>query len=146
VVASSRDTFQQLETGDFDTVVLDPLARETTTAGVCSRTSRPSQVSRTCLWWSTPEDLFEEGGDAPQEIRPSPSSSRAGPARRRSCSATLRFSCTGSRRSFPAEAERDPAQQGEEGEKMNGKKVLIVDDDVRNIFAVTSVLETHGLE
>ena len=29
---------------------------------------------------------------------------------------------------------------------MNGKKILIVDDDVRNIFAVTSVLETHGLD
>ena len=27
-----------------------------------------------------------------------------------------------------------------------GKKVLIVDDDVRNIFALTSVLEAHGME
>ena len=26
-----------------------------------------------------------------------------------------------------------------------GKKVLIVDDDVRNIFALTSVLEAHGM-
>jgi CheY-like chemotaxis protein len=28
----------------------------------------------------------------------------------------------------------------------NGKKVLIVDDDVRNVFALTSVLEANGME
>ena len=31
-------------------------------------------------------------------------------------------------------------------EVFKGKKVLIVDDDVRNVFALTSVLERHGME
>jgi CheY-like chemotaxis protein len=31
-------------------------------------------------------------------------------------------------------------------EVFNGKKVLIVDDDVRNVFALTSVLEANGME
>jgi len=31
-------------------------------------------------------------------------------------------------------------------EVFKGKKVLIVDDDVRNVFALTSVLEAHGME
>jgi HAMP domain-containing protein/signal transduction histidine kinase/DNA-binding response OmpR family regulator len=31
-------------------------------------------------------------------------------------------------------------------EQLAGKKILVVDDDLRNIFALTSVLEQHGLE
>jgi CheY-like chemotaxis protein len=31
-------------------------------------------------------------------------------------------------------------------EVFNGKKVLIVDDDVRNVFALTSVLEANGMD
>ncbi|MGH7844966.1 MAG: response regulator, partial [Candidatus Binatia bacterium] len=31
-------------------------------------------------------------------------------------------------------------------EALKGKKVLVVDDDVRNIFALTSLLEQHGIE
>src|SRR2546426_936690 len=31
-------------------------------------------------------------------------------------------------------------------EVFNGKKILIVDDDVRNVFALTSVLEANGME
>jgi CheY-like chemotaxis protein len=30
--------------------------------------------------------------------------------------------------------------------RLSGKKVLVVDDDVRNIFALTTVLEQHGLQ
>ncbi|WDF41759.1 HAMP domain-containing protein [Streptomyces sp. T12] len=45
---------------------------------------------------------------------------------------------------WPA-AEREAAPQAHRGIRFGGEKVLIVDDDIRNVFALTSVLEQHGL-
>jgi CheY-like chemotaxis protein len=41
------------------------------------------------------------------------------------------------------EPEGEP--QPHRGIRFGGQKVLIVDDDIRNVFALTSVLEQHGL-
>ncbi|MDT9694815.1 HAMP domain-containing protein [Streptomyces sp. P17] len=41
--------------------------------------------------------------------------------------------------------EQQPAPQVRRGIRFGGEKVLIVDDDIRNVFALTSVLEQHGL-
>ncbi|MET7608712.1 HAMP domain-containing protein [Streptomyces avermitilis] len=42
-------------------------------------------------------------------------------------------------------AQQEPAPQPRRGIRFDGEKVLIVDDDIRNVFALTSVLEQHGL-
>ncbi|MFJ7769253.1 HAMP domain-containing protein [Streptomyces sp. NPDC097107] len=42
-------------------------------------------------------------------------------------------------------AEQETAPQSGRGIRFGGQKVLIVDDDIRNVFALTSVLEQHGL-
>ncbi|MEV5439064.1 HAMP domain-containing protein [Streptomyces sp. NPDC052682] len=42
-------------------------------------------------------------------------------------------------------AEQEQAPQAHRGIRFGGQKVLIVDDDIRNVFALTSVLEQHGL-
>ncbi|MGV4987602.1 HAMP domain-containing protein [Streptomyces sp. NRAIS4] len=41
--------------------------------------------------------------------------------------------------------EQDDAPHPARGVRFGGQKVLIVDDDIRNVFALTSVLEQHGL-
>ncbi|CAL9578261.1 HAMP domain-containing protein [Streptomyces sp. enrichment culture] len=42
-------------------------------------------------------------------------------------------------------ADQESAPQPRGGIRFAGEKVLIVDDDIRNVFALTSVLEQHGL-
>ncbi|MGW1531745.1 HAMP domain-containing protein [Streptomyces aureus] len=42
-------------------------------------------------------------------------------------------------------APQDTTPQQGRGIRFEGEKVLIVDDDIRNVFALTSVLEQHGL-
>ena len=44
------------------------------------------------------------------------------------------------------QAESGAAQARRREVVFHGEKVLIVDDDVRNVFALTSVLEQHGLQ
>ncbi|MFH9177677.1 HAMP domain-containing protein [Streptomyces albogriseolus] len=43
------------------------------------------------------------------------------------------------------EQEPQTARTPRKGIRFGGQKVLIVDDDIRNVFALTSVLEQHGL-
>ncbi len=47
---------------------------------------------------------------------------------------------------LPAEKRRMLEQLHSAEAVFQGKKVLIVDDDVRNVFALASVLEAHGME
>jgi signal transduction histidine kinase/CheY-like chemotaxis protein/HAMP domain-containing protein len=45
-----------------------------------------------------------------------------------------------------SEAHRQALRgQAESGRELKGRKVMVVDDDVRNIFALTSLLEDHGM-
>ncbi len=46
---------------------------------------------------------------------------------------------------WPSVVEQQAAPRPNRGIRFGGQKVLIVDDDIRNVFALTSVLEQHGL-
>ncbi|GGO00984.1 histidine kinase [Microbispora rosea subsp. aerata] len=43
-------------------------------------------------------------------------------------------------------AEEETPEAGEIHSALAGRKVLIVDDDVRNVFALTTILELHGMQ
>jgi HAMP domain-containing protein/CheY-like chemotaxis protein/signal transduction histidine kinase len=47
---------------------------------------------------------------------------------------------------LPPRARAALAQRNEKEFELAAKKVLVVDDDMRNIFALTSVLENHGMQ
>ncbi|MDQ4030588.1 MAG: response regulator, partial [Actinomycetota bacterium] len=47
---------------------------------------------------------------------------------------------------LPAPKRRMLEQLHDADAVFSGKRILIVDDDVRNVFALTSVLESHGME
>jgi CheY-like chemotaxis protein/HAMP domain-containing protein len=47
---------------------------------------------------------------------------------------------------LPAQKQQMLEQLHRSDEDLHGKKVLVVDDDVRNIFALGSVLERHGMK
>jgi CheY-like chemotaxis protein/HAMP domain-containing protein len=49
-------------------------------------------------------------------------------------------------RKLPREKRRMLEQLHSSEEVFNDKRILIVDDDVRNVFALTSVLEAHGMD
>ncbi|MGW7524660.1 HAMP domain-containing protein [Streptomyces sp. NPDC054783] len=46
---------------------------------------------------------------------------------------------------WAAMPEQESTPHSARGVRFGGEKVLIVDDDIRNVFALTSVLEQHGL-
>ena len=62
------------------------------------------------------------------------------------CSTRPRCSCTASRAACRPRSGRCSSSCTSTIPALAGKKALIVDDDIRNIFALTSVLEQHDME
>ncbi|MGW1894638.1 HAMP domain-containing protein [Streptomyces sp. NPDC002004] len=90
--------------------------------------------------------------ETPAEVR-SYQDAQSGPAalfrRRRRADAAgrppaLPGQSTAAQEQWTGEVQEALPQRGR-GVRFDGEKVLIVDDDIRNVFALTSVLEQHGL-
>ncbi|MGW3497697.1 HAMP domain-containing protein [Streptomyces sp. NPDC001020] len=93
------------------------------------------------------EELPALGIETPSEVK-SYQETQNGPAalfrrRRRAVTAGTQGGGGGGQDQWAA--EREVAEQSRQKLPFAGEKVLIVDDDIRNVFALTSVLEQHGL-
>jgi CheY-like chemotaxis protein len=145
VVASSRETFQQLETGDFDTVVLDLLLVNDDGGRLLEDIKTQPRFQDIPVVVYTGKDLSKKEETRLKKYAESVIL-KSGPSSPEKLLSDTALFLHRIEEKLPAEAKEILRGKREEGEKMNGKKVLIVDDDVRNIFAVTSVLETQGLD
>ena len=144
-VATGREAFEKLESDDFDTVVLDLLLENEDGTQLLEDIKSRQRFQDLPIVVYTGKDLakkeemrlkkyaesviFKSGASSPEKL----------------LSDTALFLHRVEDK-LPPKAKALLRGQREQGEKMDGKKVLVVDDDVRNIFAVTSMLETNGLD
>ena len=130
----------------FDCMVLDLRLPDMAGIELLEQIKKQPAAARRCPSSSTPARTSPEGGDRSSSGWPRPSSSRTC-ARPSGCSTRPRCSCTASRPTCPSpSAQILRAAAPRRTPLLAGKKVLVVDDDVRNIFALTSVLERHEME
>jgi CheY-like chemotaxis protein len=145
VASTAADTLEKLESGDFDTVVLDLLLSDTHGTRLLEDIKTNPKFRDIPVVVYTGKELArkEEGRLKKYAESVILKSGVASPEKLLSDTALFLHRVE---EKLPPKAKELLRARNEEGEKVSGKKVLIVDDDVRNIFALTSVLESHGLD
>ncbi|HEY6907885.1 MAG TPA: response regulator, partial [Myxococcales bacterium] len=145
VVGTAAETMEKLETGDFDTVVLDLLLSDADGTRLLEDIKTNPKLRDIPVVVYTGKELARKEESRLKKYAESVilKSGAASPEKLLSDTALFLHRVE---EKLPPKAKEMLRARNEEGEKVAGKKVLIVDDDVRNIFALTSVLESHGLD
>ncbi len=145
VVATAAETLEKLEGGDFDTVVLDLLLSDADGTRLLEDIKTNPRFRDIPVVVYTGKELArkEEGRLKKYAESVILKSGAASPEKLLSDTALFLHRVE---EKLPPKSKELLRARNEQGEKVSGKKVLVVDDDVRNIFALTSVLESHGLE
>jgi CheY-like chemotaxis protein len=144
-VTTGSEAFEQLEAGDFDTVVLDLILQNEDGARLLENIKTNPKFQDVPVVVYTAKELSPKEEARLKRYAESVilKSGATSPQKLLSDTALFLHRLEGK---LPAKAREILRGQREESENIAGKKVLIVDDDVRNIFALTSILESHGME
>jgi CheY-like chemotaxis protein len=142
-VASVDEAAVALAGPAFDCVVLGTGLAKSATLGLLERLSRDPHVQGTEFILSPSRPLLARESSRLRRLAPALSVKLVERPEQLSGEIALALHRTSSRPLPDASAE--PGPQLEPG-AFSGRKVLLVDDDVRNLFALASLLEDRGIE
>ncbi|HET9752386.1 MAG TPA: response regulator, partial [Myxococcales bacterium] len=145
VVGTMAETLEKLESGDFDTMVLDLLLTDADGTRLLEDIKTNPKYRDIPVVVYTGKELAKKEEGRLKKYAESVILKSGASSPEKLLSDTALFLHRVEEK-LPDKARELLRARNEEGEKVAGKKVLIVDDDVRNIFALTSVLESHGLD
>jgi CheY-like chemotaxis protein len=144
-VATAKGTLEALEQGGFDCVVLDLMLEDLDGARLLEEIKTQERFKDLPIVVYTYKELSKKEDQGLKKYAESVILKANAGSPEKLLSDTALFLHRVEAR-MPEKARELLRGSREEAEKIAGKKVLIVDDDVRNIFALTSVLEAQGLE
>jgi CheY-like chemotaxis protein len=144
-VASAKGTLEALEQAEFDCVVLDLMLEDMDGARLLEEIKTQERFKDLPIVVYTYKELSKKEDQRLKKYAESVILKSGTSSPEKLLSDTALFLHRVEAR-LPEKSRELLRGSREEGEKIAGKKVLIVDDDVRNIFALTSILEGQGLE
>jgi CheY-like chemotaxis protein len=144
-VPTAKDALDELDRGDFDSVVLDLMLEDVDGSRLLEDIKTQPRFKDLPVIVYTGKELSKKEEGRLKKYAESVILKSGATSPERLLSDTALFLHRVESK-LPQKARDLLKGSREEGEKISGKKVLIVDDDVRNIFALTSVLETHEVE
>ena len=144
-VGTAEAALEAIATRRFDCVVVDLGLPDLPGAELIERMRRADGGARSAdRRLHRPGSRAEDDEDSARAARRD--GHRQGRGLRRPAPATRpRCSCIAPIAGVPERAKQIIVQRKDDA-PLDGRKVLIVDDDIRNIFALTSALEQHGME
>jgi CheY-like chemotaxis protein len=145
-VSTADEAKRELESGDFDCVVLDLILEEMDSGTkLLEELKTQPRFKDLPIVVYTGKDLAKKEEERLKRFAQSVIF-KSGPSSPEKLLSDTALFLHRLEEKLPPKARELIKVQRAAGDVVTGKKVLIVDDDVRNIFAITSVLETHGLE
>ena len=142
---SGEEALARLDEARFDCIVLDLKLPKASGFTLLERVKTDERHRDVPVIVHTGQGADAPRGDAPEALR-RVDHRQGRRARRSGCSTRRRWRCTGRRSRCPPNGRRMLEQMRDADAALTGRRVLIVDDDVRNVFALTSALEAHGME